>query len=277
MNVTIGCQISPQHGDMKRMRDAWMEAEALGVDRIYSADHFHAQNFNLEDYAEGQMVRPEAGKNFEGMMIQAAMAATTTRVEIGCLVHAIGYRNHNLIADMARTIDHISGGRFILGLGAGYLKEDYEEYGYLYGTQKERSLELVSAVPVIKSRFEKLNPRPLRKIPLLIAAMGDKIGMPLVAEHADIWHVFGTREKIREKCNRLDDLCREIGRDPRDIEKSVYCIPHMNPEDDPDVLYREMGIRHLIGFASGPDWDLGPLRELLEWRKALRGQAGTSP
>jgi len=270
MTVTIGCQITPQHGDMKRMRDAWMEAEALGVDRIYSADHFHAQNFNLEDYAEGQMVLPEAGKNFEGAMIQAAMAATTSRVEIGCLVHAIGYRNPNLLADMARTIDHISNGRFILGVGAGYLKEDYEEYDYPYGTQKERSLDLVKSIPVIKSRFEKLNPPPLRKIPLLIAAMGEKIGMPLVAEHADIWHVFGTREKVIEKCQYLDHLCQKIGRNPDEIEKSAYCIPHLNPEDDPDVLYKEMGIKHLIGVASGPDWDLGPLKELLAWRKVLK-------
>ncbi|MDD5177611.1 MAG: LLM class F420-dependent oxidoreductase [Sterolibacterium sp.] len=269
MGVTIGLQVAPQHGGMKRMREAWMDAEALGVERIYSADHFHAQNFNLKNYNEGQMVVPESGQNFEGTTIQAAMAATTTKVEVGAIVHAIGYRNPNLLADMARTIDHISGGRFILGLGAGYLKEDYEEYGYPYGTQKSRLLDLAAAIPVIKSRFEKLNPKPLRRIPLLIASMGEQIGMRIVAEHADIWHAFGSNDKVREKCETLKKLCGEVGRNPDEIEITTYCNPHRNPEENPDVLYGELGIKHLISSATGPNWDLGPLKELLAWRKAL--------
>lgn len=268
MKVTIGLHMAPQHGDMKRLREAWMEAEALGVDRLWTADHFTAQNVNAKDYGDGQIVTSMSGKNFESTTIQAAMAATTTRAEIGCIVHANSYRNPNLMADIARTIDHISGGRFILGMGSGYLQPDYDEYGYAFGTQKSRLLDLKRDVPIIKARFGKLNPPPLRDIPLLIASMGEQIGMRIVAEHADLWHVFGPEDKVRQKCDVLRRLCAEIGRDPAEIEITANCMPQIMPDDDPDVLL-SLGVRHLIGFATGPDWDLGQVKELLAWRKAL--------
>ena len=270
MTVTIGLQLPPQHGELKRMREAWLEAEALGVDRIWTCDHFHAQQVNSEDYSEGQIVTTRGGQNFEGTAIQAAMAATTRRAEIGAIVHAIGFRNPNLLADMARTIDHISEGRFILGLGAGYLKEDYEEYGYPFGTQKDRVLELGRSISIIRARFEKLNPKPLRKIPLLIASMGEKIGMRIVAEHADLWNVVGSTEKIYNKCEVLKRLCMEIGRNYDEIETTTFCIPQVDPTADPDILHGKLGIKHIIAFATGPDWDLGPLKELLAWRENIR-------
>lgn len=270
MTTTIGIQLPPQHGDMKKLRNAWMEAEALGVDRIWTCDHFHAQQVNSEDYNEGQIVTALGGQNFEATAVQAAMAATTSRVEIGAIVHAIGFRNPNLLADIARTIDHISGGRFILGIGAGYLQPDYDEYGYPYGTQKERVLDMARCIPVIKARFDKLNPKPLRKIPLMIASMGENIGMRVVAEHADIWNVVGNTEKIRAKCDVLKRLCAEVGRNYSDIETSTFCIPQVDPTADPDVLHGELGMKHIIAFTTGPDWDLGPLRELLAWRDNLR-------
>jgi probable F420-dependent oxidoreductase len=268
--LTIGFAIAPQHGDMDRMRKTWMAAEELGVERIWTADHFHAQSMNADDYSCGQAVSVSyGGKNFEATMVLAAMAATTSRVEIGCSVHAVGYRNPNLLADIARTTDHICGGRYILGLGAGYLRPDYDEYGYPFGTQKTRLLDLANAVPVIKARLEKLNPKPLRKIPILIASMGEKIGMPIVARHADLWHVFGPPDKIREKCAALKRICGELGRNPDEIEITANCMPQIMPDDDPDTLIG-LGATHLIGFATGPDWDLGPLKELLTWRRALQ-------
>jgi probable F420-dependent oxidoreductase len=270
MKVTIGLQLAPQHGEMKRMRDAWMEAEALGVDRLWTADHFNAQQVNADDYKEGQIVTTRGGKNFESTTIQAAMAATTTVAEIGCIVHANSFRNPNLMADIARTIDHISGGRFILGMGAGYLQPDYDEYGYEFGTTKSRALALARDIPIIKSRFGKLNPPPLRHIPLLIASMGEQIGMRIVAEHADMWHVLGTADKVREKIAVLKRICAEIGRDHTEIEITANCMPQVLPEDDPDVLHG-LGATHLVGFATGPDWDLGQVKELLSWRKALTG------
>jgi probable F420-dependent oxidoreductase len=271
MNITIGLHILPQGGDMKRMRERWMEAEALGVDRIYTADHFHSQVFTSDAAVDQKHTATSTGKNFEATSIQAAMAATTTRAEIGCLVHANSYRNPNLLADIARTIDHISGGRFILGIGSGYLQADYDEYGYAYGTAKSRVLDLARDVPIIKARLDKLNPKPLRKIPIMIASMGGEIGMRTVAEHATIWHVYGTLEKIQQKSALLSRLCSEIGRDPAEIEHATFYIPHLIPDprdSDPDSMVK-LGMRHIIATSFGPDWDLGAVRELLAWRRNL--------
>ena len=154
MTVKVSFQLIPQHGDMKPMRDAWVKAEELGVDRIYTADHFHTQIYSDDVFEEAAETKISSGKNFEAMTIQAAMAATTSRVEIGCIVHANSYRNPNLTADMARTIDHISNGRFVLGMGAGYMQPDYDEYGYEFGTPKSRMLALQRDMPIIRARLE---------------------------------------------------------------------------------------------------------------------------
>ncbi|MET0658991.1 MAG: LLM class flavin-dependent oxidoreductase [Steroidobacteraceae bacterium] len=121
MKITIGLQVSPQHGDFRDMRNAWMKAEEMGVDCLYTADHFNAMILDeaqaLRTTTGGEYGKTRRGKNFEGTIVQAAMATTTTRARIGCIVHANSYRNPNLMADIARTIDHASGGRFILGMG----------------------------------------------------------------------------------------------------------------------------------------------------------------
>jgi probable F420-dependent oxidoreductase len=277
MTVTIGLQISPQHGEMRDMRNAWMEAEALGVDCLYTADHFNAMILD-EDQAlrtthGEQYGKTKRGKNFEATTIQAAMAVTTTRTRIGCIVHGNSYRNPNLMADIARTIDHLSGGRFILGMGTGYLKEDYEEYGYEFGTQTSRAQDLARDIPIIKARLAKLNPPPLGPMPLLIASMGEKIGMRIVAEHADMWQVYGPVEKIREKCAALRGICAEVGRNFSEIELVTYYFPQMMGGKDADPnIFLELGIRHIVLVAEGPKWDLGQLREILAWRKGLPGK-----
>jgi probable F420-dependent oxidoreductase len=212
-------------------------------------------------------------KNFEATTVQAAMAATTSRVEIGCMMHANSYRNPNLMADISRTIDHISGGRFILGIGSGYQQRDYEEYGYEYGTTKSRLLDLKRDIPIIKARFDKLNPKPLRKIPIMIASMGEQIGMRIVAEHADLWHVFGHNDQVTQKTEVLKKICDEVGRDFNEIELTTYFMPHLLGDDDGDPeVYLKLGIRHLICVTQGPDWDLAPLHKLLAWRKAMTGR-----
>ena len=260
----------PNFGDMAKMRDKWIECEELGADVIYTCDHFFPMEFN-KDVASGTVhAKQPDGKNFEATTIQAAMAATTSRIEIGCIVHANGYRNPNLMADIARTIDHISGGRFILGIGAGYQQRDYEEYGYEYGTTKSRLLDLKRDIPIIKARFDKLNPKPLRKIPIMIASMGEQIGLRIVAEHADIWHVYGPKQQVAHKTDVLKKICDEMGRDLSTIEMATYFFPEMLGDDqgDPEVLLK-LGIRQLIYVAQGPQWDLSGLHKLLEWRKAI--------
>jgi probable F420-dependent oxidoreductase len=246
----------------------WMEAEAIGVDRIYVADHFHAQVLTKDVVKDAAASPTSLGENFEATTVQAAMAATTSRVEIGCLVHANSYRNPNLMADIARTIDHISGGRYILGMGAGYLPIDYQEYGFELGTAKSRMQAFIRDIPIIKARLGKLNPPPLRKMPLLIAAMGEGMGLPLAAEHADIWHVYGELEKVEHKLGVFRELCGKFGRDPATIEMQVSYFPGLAQNGDPDAFHK-LGFDEIIVTSFGPDWDLGGLREMLQWRKRV--------
>ena len=173
------------------------------------------------------------------------------------------------MADIARTIDHLSNCRFILGLGTGYLKADYEEYGYEFGTQTSRAIEMGRQIPIIKDRFKKLNPQPMGPMPLLIASMGEKIGMRIVAEHADLWHVYGPINKIRQKIAVLKEICKEVGRDFNDIELTTYYWPQILGADDDPNIYLAEGIRHLVLTTQGPDWDMGQVREILAWRDAL--------
>jgi probable F420-dependent oxidoreductase len=254
--VTIGVQVIPQHGDFEAMRRAWIEAEALGADRIYNWDHFYPLSGDRN------------GKHFESLTVQAAMAAVTKRAEISSLVICNSYRNPNLLADMARTIDHISGGRFMLGIGSGWFEKDYAEYGYEFGTAGSRLRELARALPIIKARWEKLNPPPLRRIPILIGGGGEKVTLRIVAEHADVWHAFGDAATMKRKSDILDDWCAKVGRDPAEIQRSTTISRLTGERYDADA-FLEQGFTDFIVSVQGPDWDLAPLERALAWRDGL--------
>ncbi len=188
----VGVTIHPQQCTITELRDAWRRADALGVDSIWFWDHF----FPL--YGDPQ------GNQFECWSLLAAAAVDTQAPQIGPMVSAIGYRNPDLIAYMAGTIDQLSGGRFVLGLGAGWFERDYDEYGYEFGEARDRLRTLRAALPRIKERIAKLKPGPAGPMPILIGGGGEKVTLRLVAEHAQMWNAIGDPDEYARKSEILD-------------------------------------------------------------------------
>ncbi|MDT7727776.1 MAG: hypothetical protein QOI21_4352 [Actinomycetota bacterium] len=255
--IRIGLQLQPQHSDYAGIRRVAAEAEELGVDILFNWDHFYPL------FGE-----PE-GKHFECWTMLGAWAEATSRVEIGALVTCNSYRNPELLADMARTVDNISDGRLILGIGSGWFEKDYDEYGYEFGTAGGRLDDLAESLPRIESRLGKLNPPPVRKIPVLIGGGGEKKTLRLVAKHADIWHGFGDPEVVARKVKILDEHCVAIDRDPSEIERSAGVS-----EGDPEVVgaqLNDLGVSLFTIGVDGPNHDLGMLRSWIEWRDKQNG------
>jgi probable F420-dependent oxidoreductase len=250
-SVRIGVQLQPQHGEYAQIRRAAAQAEEIGADVLFNWDHFFPLNGDPQ------------GKHFECWTMLGAWAEATEQVEIGALVTCNSYRNPELLADMARTVDHISDGRLILGIGSGWFEKDYDEYGYDFGTAGSRLDDLGRSLPRIKSRLGKLNPPPTREIPVLIGGGGEKKTLRMVAEYADIWHGFGEVETIRHKHEVLDGWCARVGRDPNAIERS--CGVRGDPGRSGKALY-DVGTRLLTVGVGGPDFDLSPVRDWVQWR-----------
>ncbi|MFZ0491633.1 MAG: LLM class F420-dependent oxidoreductase [Acidimicrobiia bacterium] len=250
----IAVQLQPQHADYTEIRRAVAACEELGVDIVYNWDHF----FPLS--------REPEGKHFEAWTMLASWAEITERVEIGSLVTCNSYRNPQLLADMARTVDHISDGRLILGIGSGWFEKDYDEYGYEFGTAPGRLRNLDRDLPIIKSRLSRLNPAPLRPIPILVGGGGEKVTLRVTAQHAHIWHTFASPARMNvwaHKNNVLNDWCAKVGRDPSEIERSVGV--NAQRIDFADQLAAAGAGQITLGF-SGPDYDLGIVRDWIAWR-----------
>jgi probable F420-dependent oxidoreductase len=250
--IRIGLQLQPQHADYKTIRDRVREAEDLGVDVIFNWDHFYP------------LYGDPDGKHFECWTMLGAWAEQTSRVEFGALVTCNSYRNPELLADMARTVDHMSDGRLIFGIGSGWFERDYTEYGYEFMTAGKRLDALAEALPRIESRWSKLNPAPTRKIPVLIGGGGEKKTLRMVAQHADIWHSFSDVETLVRKSAILDQHCQDVGRDPSEIERSVG-TPDGKPTDVVQPLLDAGATLFTVGV-GGPDVDLTKLRAWLSWR-----------
>lgn len=259
--IKVGVQLQPQHSpDYGSIRDAVRRCEDIGVDVAFTWDHF----FPL--YGD-----PE-GPHFECWTVLGAWAEQTSRIQIGALVTCNSYRNPELLADMARTVDHISDGRLILGIGSGWKRKDYDEYGYEFGTIDSRLDDLAEALPRIKSRLAKLNPAPTRDIPILIGGQGEKKTLPLVAAHAQMWHGFLDVDSYPQKSEVLAQHCAAVGRDPADIERSAGV-----QADGTGALVAnaealaQLGVMLLTVASNGPDYDLTGAEALCRWRDTRDG------
>lgn len=250
--IRVGIQITQQHATYRQIRDAWKAVDASGADTLFNWDHFYPLAGDLD------------GAHLDNWTALGAMAEVTERVEIGCLVAAVGYRNPNLLADMSRTLDHISGGRFILGIGSGWNERDYNKYGYEFGTAASRLQDLDRAMPVIMDRLALLNPGPVRQpLPILIGGGGEKVTLRIVAQYATIWNGQGEPDVLGRKNQILDEWCAKVGRDPKEIERSAQIFgPQLDKLDE----YLAEGITHFICASPGPNYDLSELHRLIEWR-----------
>ena len=247
--------------DYATIRRTAAEAEDMGVDIIFNWDHFYPLRGAPE------------GKHFECWTMLGAWAEATSRVEIGALVTCNSYRNPELLADMARTVDNISGGRLILGIGAGWFQKDYDEYGYEFGTPGRRLDDLARALPRIEARFARLNPPPTRRIPVLIGGGGERKTLRLVAQHADIWHSFADAETLTRKLEILRRHCAEVGRDPAEIEISTGVRGGGGTWPKPAEIgpqLVELGASLFTVGVHGPSPDLSGLQEWIDWRDAMR-------
>lgn len=248
----VGVQLHPQNCTIEDLRTAWKAADALGVDSIWVWDHF----FPL--YGDS------AAAHFEGWSLLAAIACETKNAKFGAMVSCNSYRNPELLADMARTVDHLSGGRLYLGIGSGWFERDYDEYGYEFGTAVGRLKALEAALPRIKARLGKLNPAPAGPLPILIGGGGEKLTLRLVAEYADAWNSMSPLDEFKHKMAVLDEWCAKVGRNPRDIERTIMVFaPMVDQLDD----YVAAGADHFI-VSLGPPFPMDAVQTALDLARA---------
>ena len=223
--------IHPQQCTIQELRDAWRRADDLGVDSIWFWDHFFPLYGNPN------------GNHFECWSILAAAAIDTRAPQIGPMVTCAGYRNPDVLASIAATVDQLSGGRLVLGLGAGWFARDYAEYGFDFGEARDRVRLLKEVLPRIKQRIKKLRPGPAGPMPLLIAGGGEQVMLRLVAEHAQMWNSIASTGEFARKSALLDDYCRRIGRDPAEIERTAN-VGGLTPKVIDEWL--KAGLQHFV-------------------------------
>jgi F420-dependent oxidoreductase-like protein len=218
--------------------EAAQHAEQTGWDGVYFADHFMAN--------AGGSVPPET-PTLECASTVAALAALVPRVRIGTLVYGNTYRHPAVVAKMAATTDQISGGRFTLGVGAGWQENEHQQYGIELPPVRERLDRFEEALQVLQGLLRQptttfngtyyqltdalCEPKPVqRSLPLLIGGSGEKRMLGLVARYADIWNTWGRPDLIAHKSRVLDDFCAQVGRDPASITRSAQALVLINRE-----------------------------------------------
>jgi F420-dependent oxidoreductase-like protein len=225
--LRFGIKASGQDTTIDALRDVWRIADQAGFDHVWVFDH-------MASIGEGGPDRPV----FDGWSLQAAIAVTTERVRLGCLVTGNTYRNPVLLAKMAVTVDHLSGGRLEFGIGAAWAEVEHRMYGvegldHRVGRLSE-SLQILRSLwtqprTTFEGRYYRLqdavcNPKPVQQPhpPIWLGAGGDRT-LLLTARYADVWNPSGgsTPEQISTLWARLQDACGRVGRDPSTIRRSV--------------------------------------------------------
>ncbi len=243
--------------------------EKTGWDGFWYADHF------MPNAPDTSAPWPEAWTTL------TAIGANVPRIRIGTLVSGNTYRHPAVLAKMVATLDHITAGRVVLGLGSGWQENEHDQYGLPFYTTRERLERLDEACQIIKSlytnpktdfdgKFYKLSdaslePKPVQHpLPLLIGGGGEKRTLRIVAEHANEWNVWGDVAVLRQKMEVLDKHCADVGRDPSEIHRTAVALLFMS--DDNAYLEQmrnaEMQQAALIGTVE-------EIREIVEEFEAI--------
>lgn len=225
--VRFGVHAGLQNTTVDELASLWVRVEELGFDWISVWDHFYAADLSGNP------------RCLEAVSMHAALALSTERVRCGCLVYSVGYRHPAVLANAVATIDHLSGGRATLGMGAGWCQPEYEAYGIEFPSPRVRLRQLEEGVQCARSllnrevtTFEgdfftlheaRCEPPPLQQpFPVWIGGGGEQVTLRVAARHADGWNVpFVSPGDFRHKVEVLEHHCSEAGRDPAGIEKSV--------------------------------------------------------
>lgn len=226
--LRFGIHSGQQYTDFPSYLALFREVEELGLDWASVFDHFLPIQCNPE------------GPCYDGLTALAGLAAGTSKITCGILVTGVTYRNPAMLAKIAVTLDHLSGGRFELGMGAAWYELEHNQYGIPFPAVKDRMDMLEEAVPIVKSLFTQKHttfegkhfqlkdalsePKPLKKIPIWIGGGGEQRTLRVTARFADGWNYFlGPVEEYQHKLDVLAKHCTDCGRDPQEIRKSVVC------------------------------------------------------
>ena len=226
--LRVGLKLSGQDTTAEELRAVWQIADAAGFDHCWNFDHFASLGAD-----------PELDV-FEAWTMLGAMAEATVRVRIGCMVTGNTYRHPGVLAKMATTVDHLSGGRLEFGLGAAWAELEHEMLGLEFGTVGQRVDRLEEACRTVKLLWTKertdfdgrhywlgnaiANPKPVQKPhpPIWIGGSGERKTLRVVAQHADVWNAPGGEPgEVQRLSGVLDRHCADVGRDPVEIRRSV--------------------------------------------------------
>jgi F420-dependent oxidoreductase-like protein len=270
--MRISAKLAPTF-DYPSLEAFWKQADELGFDGIYNYDHL---------YGLGDGESAWRGATHEAWTSLAAMAAVTSRARIGCMVSAVTFRPPAMLAKIAATVDHISGGRLDVGLGAGWHAAEHAGYGYDYPSPSVRIAMLEESVTIMKRLWREpevdhdgafwtltrtiLEPKPLQQPHprIIIGGNGREKTFRVIAKHADEWNCIGADpDTFRELSKLLDERCGEVGRDPSTLARGAQMFLHpQNPEQLEEGLARipalaDAGCEHVVlSFYQPPGRDL---------------------
>ncbi len=269
--VKFGALCWNQYTDWPALLEAGIRADRLGYDTLWTWDHLYP------------IVGASNGPNYEGWLTITAWAARTEHVRIGLMVGANTFRNPALVAKMATTLDHISGGRAILGIGGAWFEEEHEAFGLEFGSGfPERLRWLGEALPIMRgmldgteptatgphyaSKATRNLPRPIQaRLPICIGGSGEQVTLKLVARYADMNNVGGGIETVRRKEAILLQHCEAVGRDPTEIERTtgIGTVFIRDDRAEAERLFREAFRRNRVARIWG-DQPVGTPEDVAE-------------